>query len=263
MDEPKSISDYVEWARVVLKDDLGADVTRRIYDTNIAAALNAIQQTPFSRELNDFLIKCEQEYRSKTGTSLRMSTSSLEFSAKSFESVVNKLFRQNVVWNRAFPKAPQGGWVISRDVYSRLDDLVRTTVVCKFLDGPEFLSERFVAFATGNGLLVEARSLERDDGYYAFHVYTSFAVELTDQAWALAMHTMKTEIQITTQLQEILRDLTHRYYEQVRLERAPDRKAWKWRSNDPRFRAGFLSHSLHLLEGLILELRDAGGSPNE
>lgn len=256
-DEPKTIPEYVVWARAELNDDLELDATKRIYETNAATALSSIQRTEFVRKLASALAEGGAEYSAKTASTLRMNDDEVEFSTKPFTSVVNKLFRQNVVWNKKFPKAPDGGWLTSRDVYSRLDDLVRATIVCKFLDGPEFLADKISTLATSLGLSNDVRSLERDDGYYAFHAYITFPVELTDASWAVKHHMLAAEIQITTQLQEVLRGLTHRYYEQVRLERAPDKKQWKWRSSDPRFRAGFLSHSLHLLEGLILELRDA------
>lgn len=256
MSEPKTMSEYMEWANLVLADDLSSDTTRRIYDTNVAMALSAIQQTPFSRELTDLLAKASRQYYEKTGSRLRMDDSQVEFAVKPYMSAVNKLFRLNVIWNRSFPNPPPGGWVTSQNVYSRLDDLIRATIVCKFLDGPEFLAETISSFASAHNRPTESRRLERDDGYYAFHVYTSFDVELTDSLWAVKTHSLKAEIQITTQLQELLRELTHRSYEKVRLERQPDRKNWKWQIRDPRFRAGFLSHSLHMIEGLILELRD-------
>jgi len=256
MTEPTSVDEYKQWAKEELGDDLSADSTRRIYETNVGQGLSALQQTGFVRGLSDFLEGCDERYRAETSSRLRMTHGTVEFAAKPFDSVINKLFRLNVVWNRSYPKAPKDGWYTSKNMYARIDDLIRTTVVCKFLDGPEFLAEALTGYSVGLGLDVEARSLEREEGYYAFHVYPRFALQVVDETWSTTDTMVEVEIQITTQLQEVLRELTHRFYEEIRLQRVPDKKLWKWQSNDPRFRAGFLSHSLHMLEGLILELRN-------
>jgi hypothetical protein len=65
------------------------------------------------------------------------------------------------------------------------------------------------------------------------------------------------EIQITTQLQEVLRSLTHKFYEAQRLQVVPDKGKWKWDFKSNRFKVGYLSHTLHLLESVILESRDS------
>lgn len=259
--KPTTIEEYAEWARQVLGDaDLLTDRGRRIYDTNVAMALSNIQASDFVRDIHVYLEDCDSEYRSRTGTPLRMETKPIELSTKSYKSVVDKMFRRNVLWNSRFPKEPVGGWAKSSNVYTSLDDLVRSTIVSKFLDGPEYLAQKILSYGLRHGLKTEARSLERDDGYYAFHVNITFQVDATDETWSATTHALRLELQITTQLQEVLRELTHRQYERVRLEPSPDKKTWKWKSRDARFRAGFLSHSLHLLEGLILELRDDAGA---
>jgi hypothetical protein len=63
------------------------------------------------------------------------------------------------------------------------------------------------------------------------------------------------EIQITTQLQDVLRSLTHHLYEGQRLQSEESGK-WKWDFASNRFRVGYLSHALHLIESIILDSRD-------
>jgi hypothetical protein len=36
----------------------------------------------------------------------------------------------------------------------------------------------------------------------------------------------------------------------------PDRGKWKWEFESSRFKVGYLSHTLHLLESVILEARN-------
>ncbi len=67
---------------------------------------------------------------------------------------------------------------------------------------------------------------------------------------------MNLEIQVTTQLQEILGDLTHPYFQISRIDpNSPDRK-WKWETDSNRFRSAYMCHTLHLLEAIMIDLRD-------
>jgi hypothetical protein len=61
---------------------------------------------------------------------------------------------------------------------------------------------------------------------------------------------------VTTQLQEVLRGLTHTFYEEQRATESRKTSKWKWEVRTNRFRVSYLSHTLHLLEAIILEARD-------
>jgi ppGpp synthetase/RelA/SpoT-type nucleotidyltranferase len=99
-------------------------------------------------------------------------------------------------------------------------------------------------------------SQERDDGYYAYHVYVSFPAKIFDVEWNKEDVQVEAEIQITTQLQEVLKDLTHKFYEKQRISLDKDTSKWKWDFASSRFKVGYLSHTLHLLESIILESRE-------
>jgi hypothetical protein len=130
-------------------------------------------------------------------------------------------------------------------------------LVCKFLDGPEFLTSRLVHYADGLGLNPRSYSQERDEGYYALHFYATFKVDLLNKEFQAQDSPVELEIQTTTQLQEILKGLTYTYYKESRTQPAKDRSKWKWEYETNRFKAGYLGHTLHLLEALIVQLRDA------
>ena len=65
------------------------------------------------------------------------------------------------------------------------------------------------------------------------------------------------ELQITTQLQEVIRKLLHSYYENVR-KRAGEREdvKWQWNYKSEEFAANYLGHILHYIEGMIMEVRE-------
>jgi hypothetical protein len=84
--------------------------------------------------------------------------------------------------------------------------------------------------------------------------------ELVGADIALVPRTIEIELQLTTQLQEIVYKLTHEVYTAVRHQEHTDRDRWKWEYKTRRFRAGYLGHTLHMLEGLIAEMRDSAQS---
>ena len=65
------------------------------------------------------------------------------------------------------------------------------------------------------------------------------------------------EIQITTQLKEVMRQLTHGQHQERRQKErpAPDEK-WQWDHRSKEFVPNYLGHMLHYLEGMIMQVRD-------
>jgi ppGpp synthetase/RelA/SpoT-type nucleotidyltranferase len=176
---------------------------------------------------------------------------------KPYASAVDKSFRVNVLWNENFPEPPKKGWVTTDNLHYYFNDTIRCCVVCKFIDGPRFVTDKLMLYAKNIGLERRRYSQERDDGYYAYHYYVKFPVKTVDRNWQEVESDIEVEIQITTQLQDILRSLTHNFYQANRLTPDDDSSKWKWDFKSNRFRVSYLSHTLHLLESIILESRNA------
>ncbi len=104
-----------------------------------------------------------------------------KFEVKEYESAINKSYRSNIVENRKWPSPPKWNWTTNENWFSNLNDIVRTTFVCKFLDGPAFLAKKLEEKAKSLGLKCEIRPQERDSGYYAVHYYVSIDVNLVKE----------------------------------------------------------------------------------
>lgn len=175
---------------------------------------------------------------------------------KSFESAIRKAHRSNVVFNRRFPKEPERGYIDVGDIYQSIDDLLRTRLICKYLDGPKFVCDQLEASCKRDGIEYIYRDLGTDAGYYAWHFYFKTAVEIMTDG-VVSTQSMWVEIQLSTQLAEVITSLTHGLYEERRTGANPFAGSkWKWDANSPHFRSAFLGHGLHLLEGLIQTLKD-------
>lgn len=260
--KPDSLDEYYAWAENEIACPFRDPKVERLFDTNLISVFQTVTKHPFFIGFSNKAKEWEAYYESKTKSELFMGKNSPELIVKPYTSVVEKTFRQNILWNKAYPSEPKNGWYTFQNVYSRLNDLVRGTLVCRFLDGPSFIADQIQNYANEHGLKCRKYSQEREDGYYAFHVYVSFPVTVVDSGWNEENILVEVEIQVTTQLQEVLRVLTHKFYESQRLEMSDDKGKWKWDFASNRFKVGYLSHTLHLLESIILESREnvLGGS---
>lgn len=179
---------------------------------------------------------------------------------KGCDSFVEKLYRLNVVENDEFPAAPtDDGWITPTSAlrFGAVDDVVRTTLVVAYADGPSFLSAHLkkAAETAGHACIVKDHSKEK--GYYAHHVYIGVPVEVAELSSSeYRKIAVPVEIQITTELQAVLREVTHRLYESERLSGGLV-DGWKEDFDSGRFRAAYMAHSLRFIEAMIVDLRRA------
>lgn len=253
---PETVSEYLEWAKATLSVDFSDPKVSRLYNLNAAAVQDAVRQSTFVQTLLDAFTTADKEYLASHKERLFMSeVQGVDIKKKPYQSAVEKTFRLNVLWNRKFPKPPHDGWITPENWFARLDDIVRTAIVCRFLDGPSFLCKELESHAGRCGAQGNTVARGIDEGYYAHHFYVTCDVDvLVGASGNPTSQTTKLEVQVTTQLQEILRSLTHQYYESDRVRRKDLEWTWKFKTN--KFRARFLGHSLHLLEALIVDVRD-------
>jgi hypothetical protein len=176
---------------------------------------------------------------------------------KPFGSAIDKLYRSNILYNRQFPDPPRGGWIEAAELYEKIDDLIRARLVCKYMDGPRFVCEALMCHCRQVGIESKFRELSTEAGYYAWHFYARIPVELMLEAASVVQKNMWVEIQITTQLAEVITALTHEFYEARRSAGpVPKDNDWKWDASSQGFRSAYLGHGLHLLEGIIQNLKD-------
>ena len=93
-------------------------------------------------------------------------------------------------------------------------------------------------------------AIQHDQSY----VYkTAFEVPADD--WDTKKINVKIEIQIRTQVQDVIRRLLHNYYEKRRQHIDKQDVNWQWNYRSDDFSANYLGHILHYLEGLIPTLQ--------
>lgn len=124
----------------------------------------------------------------------------------------------------------------------------------KYLDGVEFLVEKIKSL--DNDCKVEFKA--KEEGYYAAHIYINRIFEIPKLDWNTRKEEFLVEIQITTQLQEVIRKLLHKHYEENRKKLKADIEStkWQWDYKCDEFSSNYLGHILHYIEGMIMDIRD-------
>ena len=180
---------------------------------------------------------------------------------KTWESFTDKTYRRNIALNANWPDPPSDGWVIPPSAYAQITDIVRTLFVARYVDGVRFLINQFVSLANELGLEADVDLQAKPEGYYAAHLIVRMPMELPLADLSLNPVVVGVEIQVTTQMQELIRKLLHRQYERERMAPADD--SWRWQWESPKFSLGYLGHIIHYVEGRMVNLRDAGPEPEE
>lgn len=270
-EKPSTVDAYEAWSLKTLKFARN-EALKNVTETNVSAILNAAQAHQFFEAVPHTLEEASKKYaEEKNGSLLLSGSAELELEKKTFSSIFEKSFRYNVVWNNRWPKHPKKrpgsgefseDWTTPENWYQHFDDLVRGTIVVRYIDGQKFLADELEALAKAVGLesRTEPRALE--EGYYSFHFYVQIDATILSPDWQKTSNSVWIEIQITSQMQELARKLSHPFYEKRRID-SNNEKSWKWEFKGDRFKAAYISHSLHLLEGLIVELRDNLASNND
>jgi ppGpp synthetase/RelA/SpoT-type nucleotidyltranferase len=255
-----TFEEYSDWALKNCGVDFNGKTQIDTYMINARVAQTQAQESQFMTGLSSFLSKCDEEYKSHYKSDLLMKDETqIEFSWKPYNSLVDKSYRLNIIQNKEFPAPPRWDtdsyWLTPQNWYPHINDLLRTRIVCKYIDGPKFLAERLIEYANSSGIQCSSKSQQKDGGYYAYHFYAKLPVKLLINKEPMDI-ALETEIQIATQLQEVLDKLTHPYYEKQRIAPPEDSDAWKWEYNTSEFMARYMGHTLHMLEAIIVDIRN-------
>lgn len=255
--KPETIDEYKKW----LKKEHGIEITERTktqYDSVAIKIKKSLEESLLWTSLVNSFSEYNDEYELDTKYKLGIITSEVELYTKPFESFFLKTFRKNVLdninWDDEANNEPNGGWILPDNWYANVNDIVRTLIVVKYLDGVEFLSDKIKNHCEQHNTPCSVSFEAKDEGYYAAHLCMIQKCEIPNVNWDTTMVDVPIEIQITTRLQEVIRKLTHVYYEERRVNLKVDDIKWQWDYKSEEFIPNYLGHILHYVEGMIMEI---------
>lgn len=255
VERPKNIAGYKKWLKKYHCVEI-SERTETYYNTVTARVAELFRASDFWQVLSSELDKINQQYYLATNYYLLVGGSPPEVQTKPFDSFLLKTFRQNVLRNSNWPEPPSTGWLLPENWFSRINDTIRTYFVVKYLDGVNFLAEQCAERARAFSYEPQIDFEANEEGYYAAHFYVTFPCEVPCEDWDTREENMSVEIQITTQVQEVIRRLLHKYYDQRRAEHPTSSVKWQWDYSSDEFAANYLGHILHYIEGMIMDVRD-------
>ena len=255
---PRNIDEYKKW----LKEQHNISLDKKLekyYDTATIYVKNNFLNSELWKNLIVNLKEFNDEYRieSKGYFLLLEPPETINLFIKPFNSLVDKSFRKNILKNKNFHEPPSNGWILPDNWFARINDIFRTTIVVKYLDGVEYILKKLRSyFEEKCGKKCKSHLEAREEGYYAAHLYFKNELEIPSIDFDTEIIEMSIEIQITTQLQELIRMLLHKYYEEKRLKKPSEVGKWQWDYKSNEFATNYLGHILHYIEGMIMDIRE-------
>ena len=255
-EKPTTPEQYEKWLRIQHGVEI-SKITRTHYTLTTTKVKDDLENSIFWNRLKDALKLARDEYLVGTGGyNLFQTADPPEILIKPFDSLLDKSFRINVLRNRQWPNQPDNGWILPSNWLAQINDILRTSLVVKYMDGVEFLVGKMQCLCEDTNLRCDISYEAREEGYYAAHVYIRHGFEIADVNLETARTDMKIEFQLTTQLQELIRTLAHRYYEATRSKPKQEEIKWQWNFRSEEFVPYYLGHILHYIEGMIMEIRE-------
>ena len=252
---PIDIIQYKDW----LKKEHGISITERIknYYESVAKKIHSdFKKSDFWLSLTNNLNIIQQEYVLEKKYELFIGDTNTDLYIKPFDSYLLKTYRRNVVDNKSWPDPPREGWILPNINFSEINDIIRTCFIVKYLDGVTFLVDKIQILCEESKLEYSVDYEAKEEGYYAAHNYVTFPCEIPGEDWDTTNIKILIELQVTTQLQEVIRKLLHKYYEDRRKSLVKSEIKWQWEYKSNEFATNYLGHILHYIEGMIMDVRD-------
>lgn len=252
---PTDIKQYKDWLQKSHKIRI-TDRTINYYESVTKKIRSDFEKSNFWQSLTSKLDIIHQEYVIHRKYDLFTANGSVDLDIKTFDSYLLKTFRKNVIDNEKWPEPPDAGWIFPNDGFSKINDIVRTCFVVKYLDGVEFFVDKMQILCKESNLEYSVDFEAKEEGYYAAHSYVLFPCEIPGEGWETITIKVWIELQVTTQLQEVIRKLLHKYYEDRRKSLVKSEIKWQWNYESNEFATNYLGHILHYVEGMIMDVRN-------
>src|SRR5438045_626970 len=116
-----------------------SDITSNHYTAVCDAVKKTLEDCPVWNAVKSGLRDLDDKYLINSGYPL-IHNFVPEIYIKPFDSFLSKTYRHNILLNNNYPKPPRDGWLLPPDWYSKINDILRTTLTVKYLDGVELMS---------------------------------------------------------------------------------------------------------------------------
>jgi len=263
MEKPENPRKYIKWWNDNFDDEIDFDV-RELYSVVSTFVKYRFDHSDEFMKLIHELHNYDAEYRQSYGYDLLMKKpEEIKLEPKEWEGFISKVWRKNVVQNTNWNDEnwdkevcqPNGGWITPTNWFDRIHDIVRTRIVVKYFDGVELLVDKMSSHFLSFGCQIKPDWEAREEGYYAAHLNVTRDYEIP-VGLEIQKKKVSIEIQVTTQMKDVITELTHKYYERKREALTQPDIKWQWDYNSDEFLPNYIGHMLHYIEGALMQIRN-------
>ncbi len=256
MERPGNVDEYVEWWNKNCNPKIDTLCRKQYEDARVLVRHNFLNSTGWGKLIEE-LYNYESEYRGNhNGYDLLMKKpNDIDLSYKEWKDFLSKVWRKNVIEREIWDGKQDETWITPLNWFESITDIVRTTIIVKYFDGTAFLLDKMCNLFRKYGYDCIPDWEARPEGYYAAHLNVFGEYELL-----FGIETQKkkisVEIQVTTQIKDVIREMTHKVYEKRRTRLFTPHNKWQWDYKSKEFAPNYIGHILHYVEGTMMDIRD-------
>lgn len=256
VEKPSNMDEYLQWEQNKFSFPIDKS---NYFDSAVEMMKEQFEKSTFWNSLGRRIKQKEEIYLRNTGFELLQNNFNPKILKKSYISYLDKSFRKNVLLNDSWPNEPEYGWIDVYNVYGKIGDLIRTNFVVRYLDGIDYILDALKEECLDKNVESIISYKDGSEGYYAVHFDVCHEFQVPEFSWKTRRVSGRVEIQITTQIKDVIRKLLHGLYAEKRIIDEIECN-WQWNYKSPHFASSYLGHVLHYIEGTIMDLRERGMS---
>lgn len=258
MKKPETFNEYKSMVEKITKKRI--EIMEEFYNRNINNMAEDIKKSDFYINLRDRLELINNTYKKNQKFELIEFNKTMKIDKKKFENMLKKCYRWDVLENDKWDLENidwQDGysWTHPLNCYLRMSDIIRTRITLRYIDRIDETLSAVLQTAVDYGLEILHEYVVEEDGYYGVHVDVKYLVKIIKEDWTEEEIQLNFEIQITTQIKDVVNEILHEYYEYNRL-RKEKVEEWQWDYENINFLPSYLGHISHYIEGMLLYARD-------
>ncbi len=122
----KSITEFEAYKSDWLckEHDINIVKEEKYYESTCIKLTKDLQESEIWKDLSDNLKEYDYEYKESTGFDLLLKLDLPLIENKPFKSLLEKTYRINVLNNLLWPDAPQEGWILPDNWFSKINDIL-------------------------------------------------------------------------------------------------------------------------------------------
>ena len=232
---------------------------RNQYNRNKKSMKEEFETSVFYNTLRDELTGIDNDYDNEKKVKLIDWGKTLVIDEKTFDKMLNKCYRYDIINNKKWECEEDWQkdyiWHTPLNCYIKFPDIIRTRITIRYLDGVNVVFNKLMELADNMGLIKHHDFMGDIEGYYCVHFELVYPLTILTLDFLEEIHEVRIEIQLTTQIKDVVNEVLHEYYEAARMTvKDPDKK-WQWDHKSTEFLPNYLGHVSHYVEGMLLEAR--------